>query len=79
MSKIAGKYYATMTMNSMKRGFAMTSSIGFDNLIVMIDLSLAEFSRTRCLVCAGGNLARVEGTLPAVPPILLYHLYENLL
>ena len=70
MSKIAGKYYATMTMNSMKRGFAMTSSTGFDNLIVMIDLSLAEFSRTRCLVCAGGNLARVERTLPSVPPFL---------
>ena len=36
MSKIAGKYYATMTMNSMKRGLAITSSIGFYNLIVMI-------------------------------------------
>ena len=27
---------AAMTVNSMKRYFAMTSSIGFDNLIVMI-------------------------------------------
>ena len=79
MSKIAGKYYATMTMNSMKRGFAITSSIGFDNLIVTIDLSLAEFSRTRCLGCAGGNLTRMEGTLPTVSPIPLNHLYENLL
>ena len=68
-----------MTVNPMKRYFAMTSSIGFDNLIVTIDLSLAEFSRTRCLVCAGGNLMRMEGTLPTVSPIPLNHLYENLL
>ena len=32
----ANTMQAQATMNSMKRGFAMTSSIGFDNLIVMI-------------------------------------------
>ena len=40
----------------------------------MIDYTLAELSRTRCLVCADGNLTRMEATLTTVSPIPLNHL-----
>ena len=43
----------------------------------MIDYTLAELSRTRCLVCADGNLTRMEATLTSVSPIPLYHLTKT--
>ena len=43
----------------------------------MIDYTLAELSRTRCLVCADGNLTRMEATLTTVSPIPLNHLTKT--